>query len=589
MPLPTAAGGTGALALGYDPPGRATPDRVEAAMALAPLVAATIRDARRPAPPVIAPHLEGDAAPRLALAQALTDVLAATSGAPDVAAAARAAATIVQQVIPATDTVNIWALDENEGELARVVTVGVGADDTTRPRRLLLEEDTGAGSSLRQGRILTWEGDRDAWPEVLRAYAQGHGLVTVTNVPLLSGGAVTGVITRGSRSVRTLTAEETTFLTALAGHLGAQLDIVRGHTRIEAERRRLRTVLETMPEGLVILRADGSVDLYNQAAEDLLGQAPGHESLDERARRYGMYTPDGRPISGGDMPGAHALRGNTLRAFEYVVRRPDGIETPLVASAGPVLRPDGSVDGAIVVFQDITRLKDLDRLKDDFINAVSHELRTPTTTVRGGALTLLRRGDRLDEETRRQLLQDIAEESERLHHLVEDLLWLSRTQAGMQITPEPVRLHRLVNSVILDMGAWIGGRALTVDVPPALPVVDADPIALEKVLRNLIENAVTYSPRGERVEVTAERAGDAVLVGVLDRGSGFTGDDVDRIFEPFYRLPAAKASGAPGAGLGLAVCRRLVESQGGRIWAERRPGGGAAFRFTLPIATAPVE
>jgi two-component system sensor histidine kinase KdpD len=244
----------------------------------------------------------------------------------------------------------------------------------------------------------------------------------------------------------------------------------------------------------------------------------------------------------------------------------------------------GGVSGAICVFQDVTALQELTTLKSDFINTVSHELRTPITTIRGGALTLLKRRQYLDEQVQNDLLNDIAEESERLHLLVEDLLSLTRSRSGMNVSLEPALLHRMVNRVILELGGRVGGHALSVTVPTDLPPVDVDPTLTQKVIRNLLENAVKFSPRGQQIEVTAEQQGDVVIVGILDRGSGVPPDELDRVFEPFYRPANSKRAGEAGAGLGLAVCRRLVEMQGGRIWAEERAGGGAAFRFTLPIA-----
>jgi two-component system sensor histidine kinase KdpD len=240
--------------------------------------------------------------------------------------------------------------------------------------------------------------------------------------------------------------------------------------------------------------------------------------------------------------------------------------------------------GAVAVFQDLTPHQALTSLQDEFVNTVSHELRTPITTIRGGALTLLKRRGFLDEQTQADLLADIADEAERLHALVEDLLALTRSRRGINITPEPVVLHRLVNRVILELGGRVGSHRVLVRVPADLPPVETDPALTQQVLRNLLENAVKFSPRGEDVEVTADVEDGRVVVGVLDRGSGIAPADMDRVFEPFFRTDETVRAGAQGAGLGLAVCRRLVEMQGGRIWAEPRPGGGAAFRFTLPVA-----
>ena len=585
----------GILVLGFDPPARITGVRVSAVERFAALTAIAIGAARRaagaerrtPLPAADAPAAEQPVVVderQTALAQALTDVVAATVAVEDVAEASEAAAQILLRALPGIDIVNVWVLDDEGGGLRRIATIDSLGVDMDAPAHLPLDEPVGAARALQEQRVIVWQGDETAWPERVRDFARRRGLSTVLHVPMQSSGRTTGVLTLASRSAREYAPSELGFLGVLAGQLGGQLEVVRGRQRAEAERRRLLSLIETLPEGLLIMQPDGRVSLFNQAAVDIFGREPLDESWDDRMRSLRPRTPDGRLYAIDEIPLVRALNGETVRALEFVIRREDGADVPLLVSAGPVRGQDGAVTAAISIFQDITPLKELDRLKDEFVNTVSHELRTPTTTIRGGALTLLKRGDRLDEETRRQLLQDIAEESERLHHLVEDLLTLTRSRSGMIMAPEPVRLHRLVNKVILDLGGRLGSYPLTVDVPANLPVVEADPVALEQVLRNLTENAVQHSPRGARVEITAVTRGEEVVVSVLDHGDGLTPEDLDRVFEPFYRAPATIRSGAQGAGLGLAVCRRLVEMHGGRIWAENRPAGGAAFRFTLPVA-----
>jgi PAS domain S-box-containing protein len=591
-PLPDTGNPTGALVVGYDSPSRVTAARVSAAARFAAPVALAIAASRRAAraegrePP---PADGGDAVDRrdhrrqVEFAQALTDVLRWTVAAGDVATASEGAAAVVLRAMPGVDLVNVWVVGENDSNLHRVVTAGERLDAPARPDLLPLEEDVGAALALNEGRILVWQGDRASWPERLRLYAEQTDLTTVAHVPMHSSGRVTGVLTLGSHQQRAYTDAEQGFLASLAGQLAGQLDAVRGLERVESERRRLNSLLETLPEGLLIVQQDGTVTLHNQTAVDILGKEPSGGSGESLLSGCTANSAEGRPLQPGELPLTRALRGETVRAAEIRLRRADGSEVPLLVSAGPVRGPDGEVAGAICAFQDISRLKELDRLKDEFINTVSHELRTPTTTIRGGALTLLKRGDRLDEATRRELLQDIADESERLHHLVEDLLSLSRSRAGLRISLEPLRLHRLVNKVVLDLGSRLGGYALTVDVPHDLPMVEADALVVEQILRNLLENAAKYSPRGGRVELTADARDGQVVVTVADRGTGIPKEDLDRVFEPFYRSPTAVRSGTQGAGLGLAVCRRLVELYGGRIWAEARPGGGSAFRFTLSV------
>ncbi len=136
--------------------------------------------------------------------------------------------------------------------------------------------------------------------------------------------------------------------------------------------------------------------------------------------------------------------------------------------------------------------------------------------------------------------------------------------------------------MILERGGRVGDHPLTVHVPADLPMVEADPFCLEQIFRNLLENAVKFSAGGQRIEIDAERREGEVVFSVLDRGTGIPAKDVGRVFEPFYRSDEVINAGAQGAGLGLAVCDRFARMQGGRIWAEARPDGGTAFRFTVP-------
>jgi PAS domain S-box-containing protein len=591
IPLP----GVGACALGFAPPARVTDARIEmarqfgriATLALAGVAraAAARRDPPGEQPPMSAPPVSDDQ--HLRFIHGLTDALMATVAAGDTTAAADAATDIVLRSMPGIDVVNVWLVSDGGHELQRVVTRG--APDGPNADNLPLEETVGAAHALREGRVLVWEGAQDTWPERLQAFARDAGLRTVAHVPMHSGGRVLGVFTLGSRAARVYTALECSFLATLAGQLGGQIDAAHGQRRVEAEQRRLTSVIETLPLGLIIVDADGRVSEHNSTAAELVGEVAEGYPWDQLVPRVQAGELVRQPHTVSDLPLARALRGQLVRADEIVIRNEEGVETPLLVTAGPIRDADGSVAGAICAFQDISHLKELDRLKDDFINTVSHELRTPTTTIRGGALTLLRRGDRLDDETRRELLQDIVDESERLNHLLEDLLSLSRSRSGMQISPEPLRVQRLVNKAVLDLGARLGRCTLSIDLPHDLPLVDADPLALEQVVRNLLQNAAKYSPRGGRIEVTAQRVEDELQLTVADRGTGIAAAELERVFEPFFRSSAAVEAGAQGAGLGLAVCRRLVELCGGRIWAEPRRGGGMAFHFTVPVVDDSAE
>ncbi len=591
LPVPRSGGPPSLLVLCFGRETQLTAARRRSARRLVALLGAVLAPALPPASEGVATEPAPPTAPgsQERLARALLEVWTSTTTADDVAQVAQATARAVLAALPGVDFVHVWLVSDDESRFRRVV-VGGEAPEGPAPVELPAEREVGLSRVLRAGRAVVWGAGGRRWPARLRAYAREVGAATVAQVPMFGTGRVVGLLSLFSRRPRAYSQAELAFLTTLAGQLGGQLDAVRAHARAAEEHRRLRLVIEALPEGVMIVDRRGRTRLFNRAAACILGLTLTAEGQPvQRAAEYRLRAATDRSFRSADEYVARALAGATVDGAEMLLRRPDGTEVPLRVTVAPIQTPEGESDGCLVVLQDITVLKEVERLKDQFINMVSHELRTPTTTIRGGALTLLRRGNYLDEETRRQLLQDVADESERLHHLVEDLLTLSRAEAGMHIAPEPLRLHRLVNKVVLDLGARLSGCQLTVDVPHDLPLVEGDPLALEQVLRNLLENAARHSRTDARVEITATATDQAVVVSVLDGGPGLDPEDLERVFEPFYRSQAAIRAGVPGAGLGLAVCRRLVELQGGRIWAERRPEGGAAFRFTLPRAPEAAE
>jgi PAS domain S-box-containing protein len=219
--------------------------------------------------------------------------------------------------------------------------------------------------------------------------------------------------------------------------------------------------------------------------------------------------------------------------------------------------------------------------KDEFLGLISHEMRTPMTTIHGGARLLRRRWDRIDEKSRDEVLNDIEQQAERLQRIVEDLLVLARVELGEVIETEPVLVQRLVDQTITAYSKRRPNRRIELYEDPDTLPVNGSQIYLEQVLLNLVNNADKYSPVDQPIEVHTEMRGDQVVISVLDRGPGIPAEEMDRIFERFFRSPGT-AGRASGAGIGLTVCKRLIEAQNGTIWAEPRDGGGLVVSFSLP-------
>lgn len=226
-----------------------------------------------------------------------------------------------------------------------------------------------------------------------------------------------------------------------------------------------------------------------------------------------------------------------------------------------------------------------ERLRSSLLSSVSHDLRTPLTSITGAASSLLESGQRLDQGTRQELLETLHEEAEHLNRLVQNLLEMTRLESGtLQLRSEWHPLEEVIGAALGRFTKRLQGRPVMMRIPPDLPLVLIDDVLIEQVLINLLDNAFKYTPAESPIEVTASSAGGVVVVEVADRGPGLSPGDETRIFDKFYRSGRGTVR---GAGLGLAICQGIVQAHGGRIWAENRPGGGVAFRFTLPTKGAP--
>jgi two-component system phosphate regulon sensor histidine kinase PhoR len=244
--------------------------------------------------------------------------------------------------------------------------------------------------------------------------------------------------------------------------------------------------------------------------------------------------------------------------------------------------------GTVYAFRDLTDVRRLEELKASFIATASHELRTPLAAVYGAAQTLLRHDFALDEGGRDRFVSLIADESERLGRIVNEILLASQLDAGrLDLEAEPFDASELVERVVeatrayAPPGVHVEGR-----VPNDMPLVEADRDKVRQVLVNLVENAIKYSPDGGRVEVAVEPHDENVVFRVQDEGLGIPSDEQSMVFEKFYRVDPHMTRGVGGTGLGLYITRELLERMGGRIWVESSGSGGSTFVTELPLVDA---
>ena len=357
-----------------------------------------------------------------------------------------------------------------------------------------------------------------------------------------------------------------------------------------------RELLEALAVAVYTTDTEGRITFYNEAAAEFWGRRPELGELWCGSLR--LFWSNGTPMPHDECPMATAVReGREVRGAQGIAERPDGTFVHFVPYPTPLRDRDGRQVGTINVVVDVTErvlaeravlaaaeaLRASNAVKDEFLGLVSHELRTPVTTIYGNARLLTDERRKLGEDARQAMLDDIAVDAERLLVVVENLLLLTRLGAGAEIDLEPQVLAHVVRTTVDGFARRHQGREVTVAFERRHLVVDADRTYLTLLLENFLSNADKYSPPDAPIEVEVSGTGDQACVVVLDRGIGISEADAERVFTPFYRAEAAKAQ-ANGLGIGLAVCKRLVDVQGGTIWARPRAGGGSEFGFALPLS-----
>jgi len=411
--------------------------------------------------------------------------------------------------------------------------------------------------------------------------ALGAGIATA----LLAASAIAHHLDRRIREVAAIASRSSTILTRSSSDFGSDeiavvarafdvpvQELARQLEELTRDRARMGAILSGMVEGVLVLDRHGRVQLVNRAAQAML-----HVDASAVGRLYleVIRHPD---ISA---QLAAVLRGDDVDPQELPLGR--DFSRVFVARAAPVT---GASGGAVLVLHDITDLRRADQVRRDFVANVSHELRTPLTAIRGYIEALV---DELpDPAQTRHFLEIVARHSGRMERLVTDLLRLARLDAKQEVLDvAPCEVHQVVGAVVADLSQAIEAKAqrIAVAVAPDAGMIDADPAKLHDILRNLVENAVNYSPEGANVRVDAARRAEWIDIVVSDSGPGIPPADLTRVFERFYRVDKAR-SRPGGTGLGLAIVRHLVELHGGAVTAENRPEGGARFTLTLPVQRA---
>ncbi len=373
----------------------------------------------------------------------------------------------------------------------------------------------------------------------------------------------------------------------------SQAALVMANARRHREERRVRADLETLvdtsPVGVVVFDArTGAPKSFNREARRIVDSLRNTDQTPEDLLNLLTFRrADGREVSLREFPMAELLSiGETLRSEEIVMRVPDGRSVTVLLNATPILSDDGAVESMVITMQDMTDVEEQGRLRAEFLGMVSHELRTPLTSIKGSASTIMDAGPDLDPAVVRQFVRIIGDQVEHMNALVADLLDVARIETGtLPVSPEPAEVAVLVDRARNGFRSAGGKNRLAIDVEHDLPLVMADRRRIAQVLGNLLSNAARNSSELSVIKVTAVRDDVHVAFSVADEGRGIPAESLPHLFLKFSRVQAEEQGG--DTGLGLSICKGIVEAHGGRIWAESDgPGLGARFTFTLPTVDA---
>lgn len=442
---------------------------------------------------------------------------------------------------------------------------------------------------------------------------EGTEIGSCLNVPLTIENRIIGILSLFDELVGTFDSNSLKLTTMIADYAAFALENVglreREHAlwrQAEHERQRLELIIRSMAEGLLITNDQGAIVSMNHSANQLLAQLENHLQLNVPLQQLAQaQNVEWLHLVAASV--AEALHDNTVVSKEIIVDdRNEQVPLTISISVAPLNNSSSSTTthstGAVVVLNDITASKQVERLKDEFVSVVSHELRTPLTGIKGYTQHLVRRLERRirkiheTQQARNIPVVDLPEsidlrnmlivqsQTDRLERLVNDLLDRSRVQWG-QLTLEYERFYLadVLAECIRSVQASAEQHTLYLDIQVADTQLVADKGRVEQVIGNLLDNAVKYSPQGGQVTVRLQEQGNNYLISVIDQGIGVSPEQYEHIFERFYRVSNATTRQYSGVGLGLYVAKAIVTKHGGEIWLSENKGiGGTIFYVTLP-------
>ncbi|MGB9300935.1 MAG: ATP-binding protein [Anaerolineae bacterium] len=464
--------------------------------------------------------------------------------------------------VTGAEEISLFLLDDETEELQLRAVQGLGESEARPVRRSV--DNAVVRQVMATGQVAMIQTPRKRKTDPLQA---------TLAVPLKARSGTIGVLHATSNvAMEPFSDNDTYLLSVLADYAAIAIENARLFQEVEEQRCKLQTIL-TGSEDLIIVTDDqGLVLLMNPAAADTFCL--------EMAETLGKHL--------SEVVGSEAL--DQLFNLPLTDNGVRNLEIPLVDGRTfyASLNPVADVGWALIM-RDITHLKDLDRMKSDFVATITHDLRSPLTAIQGCLRLLPQLGQLNDEQ------QDFAERAmsnvEHMDKLISSLLDIGRIEAGLEMEMSPIRLNRVIQEAVANLEGSAKSKELSLEaaLPEDLPLVNGNHTRLTQVMTNLLDNAIRYTPRGGSVTVRAEADGEHVTVCVTDTGIGIPAHAKARIFEKFYRGEAPPTGEPQGIGLGLATVKSIVEKHGGQVWVESKEGKGSAFSFSLPQAKAEPE
>ncbi len=408
------------------------------------------------------------------------------------------------------------------------------------------------------------------------------GNLSAVGLPLIAQREVIGFIYifRNYRGV--FSANDRSLLSSFANQAAIAVRNARLYTEVNREKQRTDAMLDSAADGILILSPDRAIERTNAAFARMYGLS----QAELQTMKHGDVIRWAKPPNGITLEKAEAggwpLSPQAHLYVEGDIERPGGQPPlPVGITYAPLLSMDGVLINTIATVRDITRFRQADELKSEFVSIISHELKTPVALIKGYVSTLRRDDVEWDCNVMDSSLQVIEEEADRLTELIENLLEANRLQMnGMRLEKADVNFYNLAHRLVERFQVQSENHHIIIDIPQDFPIVMADETRIEQVLSNLISNAIKYAPGGE-IRIGGQTLPDQVVICVRDEGPGIATGDLPHIFDRFYRAQEASRK-TKGAGLGLYLARAIIEAHGGRMWADARTEKGTRICFSLP-------